>query len=59
MNLDEFETEYRNVIDASLNQLQTAVLLIAQLENNINSIGQNLQSLSQTLEEYVAEQKSK
>ena len=58
MNLDEFENQYRSLLDTSLNQLQTAVLLMAQLEANITNIGQNLQNLSQTLEEFVAEQRS-
>lgn len=29
MNLLEFENQYRNVIDETLNELQTAVLLLA------------------------------
>ena len=33
MNLDEFETQYRRALDANLNRLQTAVLLIAQFLN--------------------------
>ncbi len=56
MNIQEFEIQYRNNIDATLNQLQTAVLLLAQLENRITAIGQDLQNLSQTVEEFIIEQ---
>lgn len=58
MNLEEFETQYRRAIEQNLNQLQTAVLLIRQLEIQITAVGQNLQTLSQTLEEFVNEQRS-
>lgn len=56
MNIQEFEIQYRNKIDETLNQLQTAVLLLAQLENRITVIGQDLQSLSLTVEEFIIEQ---
>lgn len=56
MNIQEFEIQYRSNIDETLNQLQTAVLLLAQLENRITVIGQNLQNLSQTVEEFITEQ---
>ena len=56
MNIQEFEIRYRNNIDETLNQLQTAVLLLAQLENRITLIGQDLQNLSQTVEEFIIEQ---
>lgn len=59
MNLEEFETHYRNTIDQSLNQLQTAVLLLAQLEARITNVGLDLQRLSQTLEEFINDQKTK
>lgn len=56
MNIEEFELNYRNGIDETLNQLQTAVLLLAQLEDRITVIGQDLQNLSQTVEEFVTQQ---
>ncbi|AFZ29523.1 hypothetical protein Glo7428_0945 [Gloeocapsa sp. PCC 7428] len=59
MNLEEFETQYRNTLDRSLNQLQTTVLLLAQLEANIASVSKDLQTLSQTVEEFISEQKTK
>ncbi len=58
MNIEEFETNYRNGIDETLNQLQTAVLLLSQLEARITIIGQGLQNLSQTVEEFVVEQRN-
>lgn len=58
MNLEEFEAHYRGSIDATLNQLQTAVLLVAQLEARVISIGQDLQRLSLTVEEFISQQKS-
>lgn len=58
MNIEEFENNYRTTIDESLNELQTVVLLTAHLQNRITSIGQSLQNLSQTVEEFIAEQKT-
>lgn len=58
MNIEEFENNYREIIDESLNELQTVVLLTAHLQNRITSIGQSLQNLSQTVEEFIAEQKT-
>jgi hypothetical protein len=57
MNIEEFELNYRNGIDDTLNQLQTAVLLLAQLEDRITVIGQDLQNLSLTVEEFVTQQR--
>lgn len=57
MNIEEFELNYRNGIDDTLNQLQTAVLLLAQLEDRITVIGQDLQNLSQTVEDFVTQQR--
>ena len=58
MNLDEFETQYRRALDANLNRLQTAVLLIAQLESVVSDVGQDLQNLTLTFEEYVNQQRA-
>lgn len=58
MNLDEFENQYRSTLDDSLNQLQAAVLLLAQLEARITNVGQGLRNLSEILEEYVTQQRS-
>ena len=59
MNLDEFENQYRRALDANLNRLQTAVLLIAKLETIVSEVGQDLQNLTLTFEEYVNEQRAK
>ena len=58
MNLEEFENNYRNALEQSLNELQTAALLAAELENRIAVIGENLQNISQTVEEFIVEQKA-
>lgn len=58
MNLQEFETQYRNTIEQSLNQLQTAVLLMAQLEDKITTVGRDLQNLSQVVEEFINEHRA-
>ncbi|HCF27751.1 MAG TPA: hypothetical protein DEV81_11270 [Cyanobacteria bacterium UBA11049] len=58
MNIEEFETNYRNGIDETLNQLQTAALLLSQLEARITVIAQDLQNLSQTVEEFVIQQRN-
>lgn len=59
MNLDEFEKHYRRALDANLNRLQTAVLLIAQLEATVSEVGRDLQNLTTTFEEYVNDQRAK
>lgn len=55
--LSKFEAQYRQAIDQSLNQLQTVVLLVAQLESRITNIGKDLQNLSEIVEEFVAQQR--
>lgn len=59
MNLDEFERQYRRALDANLNRLQTAVLLIAQLEATVTEVGRELQDLTTTFEEYVNDRRAK
>ena len=59
MNLDEFENQYRRALDANLNRLQTAVLLINKLETIVTEVGQDLQNLTLTFEEYMDEQRAK
>ena len=58
MNLEEFETRYRYEMNESLNQLQIVVLLLAQLEARIATLGDNLQNFSQTLEEFIIEERA-
>ena len=59
MNLDEFENQYRRALDANLNRLQTAVLIIAKLETIVTEVGQDLQNLTLTFEEYMDDQRAK
>ncbi|MBV9387413.1 MAG: hypothetical protein JOZ78_13410 [Chroococcidiopsidaceae cyanobacterium CP_BM_ER_R8_30] len=61
MDLNEFEIQYRDTIEQSINQLQAAVLLLTQLsrvEANVLAVGQNLQTLSQTVEEFITQQRT-
>ena len=58
MNLQEFESQYKSRIEQSLNQLQTAVLLLARLESRITTVGQELQDLSQLVEDFISEQRA-
>jgi hypothetical protein len=58
VNIQEFETHYRVTMDRTLNELQTAVLLLEQVQSKISQIGSSVQSLSQFVEEFIIEQKS-
>ncbi len=57
MDLEEFETQYRNNIEITLNHLQTVLLLLAQLEIRVTDVGQDLRNLSETVEEFVIQQR--
>ncbi|MDZ8024690.1 MAG: hypothetical protein RMY36_022665 [Nostoc sp. SerVER01] len=57
MNLQEFEAQYRETIAETLNELQAAVLLLAEVQNKISKVGNSVQNLSQRVEEFIAEQK--
>jgi phage-related protein len=57
MNLQDFETQYREAMTETLNDLQTAVLLLAQVQNKISKIGNSVQHLSQRVEEFIVEEK--
>ncbi|MEB3179894.1 MAG: hypothetical protein VKL59_12785 [Nostocaceae cyanobacterium] len=58
MNLQEFETQYRDAMDETLNQLQTATLLLAQVEAQIAEIGSAVQNLSLRVEEFITQQRT-
>ncbi|WP_242030348.1 hypothetical protein [Coleofasciculus sp. FACHB-501] len=58
MKLEEFENQYRNAMDDTLNQLQTVILLLAQVESQVRKISSSVQSLSLTVEKYINENKS-
>lgn len=57
MNLQDFESQYRQAMDETLNELQTAMLLLAQAQRRITEIGNNVQNLSQSVEEFIVNQK--
>ncbi|GAB1538761.1 hypothetical protein NUACC21_14250 [Scytonema sp. NUACC21] len=59
MNIEEFESQYRITMDRALNELQTVILLLAQAQNQVSQIGNTVQILSQNVEEFILEQKSK
>lgn len=58
MEIEEFEVQTRDAIDKILNQLQTATLLIAELECQISEAGASVQTLSQLVESFVTEHKA-
>ncbi|MEH1846717.1 MAG: hypothetical protein V7L25_17390 [Nostoc sp.] len=58
MNLQDFEAQYREAMAETLNELQTAVLLLAQVQQKISIIGSSVQNLSECVEEFIANQKA-
>ncbi|MDZ7967963.1 MAG: hypothetical protein RMY64_20585 [Nostoc sp. DedQUE08] len=58
MNLQDFEVQYREAMAETLNELQTAVLLLAQVQQKISTIGSSVQTLSECVEEFIAGQKA-
>jgi hypothetical protein len=59
MNSQDFESQYREAMNQTLNELQSAILLLAQAQRKISIIGSSVQNLSQSVEEYLINQKSK
>lgn len=58
MNSQDFESQYRETMNETLNELQSAILLLAQAQRKISIIGSSVQNLSQSVEEYLINQKS-
>ncbi|MEH2152146.1 hypothetical protein [Nostoc sp.] len=58
MNLQDFEIQYREAMVETLNELQTAVLLLAEVQEKIQIIGSSVQNLSERVEEFIANQKT-
>jgi uncharacterized protein YoxC len=58
MNLQDFESQYRNNMTDTLNELQTAMLMLAQVQQKIYDIGNSVQHLSQNVEEFIDNQKT-
>lgn len=57
MSSQDFESEYREAMNDTLNELQSAILLLAQAQQKISIIGSSVQNLSQSVEEYLINQK--
>jgi hypothetical protein len=57
MDLNEFESQTRSTLEQTLNQLQTATLMIAQLEIQLSEAGRSIQLLSRQIEEFIAQQR--
>jgi membrane protein required for beta-lactamase induction len=58
MNLDELEAQYRYAIDDVLNQMQTVVLLLAQVETRTIQIGNSIQGIRDMMESFIAAQRA-
>lgn len=58
MNVQDFEAQYREAMAETLNELQTAVLLLEQVQNKILTIGNSIQNISEQVEEFINDQKS-
>ncbi|MFB2767880.1 hypothetical protein ACE1AT_00945 [Pelatocladus sp. BLCC-F211] len=58
MNLQEFEEKYHDAIAETLNELQTAMLMLAQVQLKISQIGNYVQNMSHQFEEFINEQKT-
>ena len=58
MTLEEFESQTREELEQTLNQLQSATLLIAELTAQITQTGRTVQSLSQNIETFVTQQRN-
>ncbi len=59
MDLEKFEAQYRQEMDEALNKLQTVMLLLAELEAKTGEVGHSIQSLSQTVEAFLNQQKQR
>jgi len=57
MNMEDFEAQYRYAIDEILNQLQAINLLLAQADIQISQVKSTVQSLNQTVETFISEQR--
>jgi hypothetical protein len=57
MNLDEFEAQFRDGVDITLNQLQTVTLLLSQLQIQHSAAGESLQNLTLLVETFITQQR--
>ncbi|MBD2343864.1 hypothetical protein [Anabaena subtropica] len=59
MNINDFETSYRDAMAEALNELQSAVLLLEQLQRKIYTIGNSVQNINENMEEFINKEKMK
>ncbi|BAT51678.1 unknown protein [Nostoc sp. NIES-3756] len=57
MNIKDFETYYRDAMAEALNELQSAVLLLEQVQRKIYIIGNCVQNISENVENVIAQEK--
>ena len=57
MDLEQLDTQARELIEQALNQLQAATLLAAQLETQIFETGNSVQNLSRTIETFLTDER--
>lgn len=56
MNVEELRSQTRTVLEQTLNQLQAATLLVAELESQVSEAGKTVQHLSQIIDQFIHEQ---
>ncbi|MEM9164761.1 MAG: hypothetical protein AAGC54_17050 [Cyanobacteria bacterium P01_F01_bin.4] len=57
MTIDEFELRYRESMREVLDQLQYMAMLSSQMRDTVTGVGDALQLVNQTTEEFLAEQR--
>jgi hypothetical protein len=57
MNIKEFETYYRDAMAEALNELQSAMLLLEQVQRKIYIIGNSVQNINENFENLVNQEK--
>jgi uncharacterized iron-regulated protein len=57
MSIDEFEIHYRESMREVLDQLQSVVMLSAQLQEKVADIGLSLEQLNQATEQFLDQQR--
>jgi hypothetical protein len=58
MDIQDFESQYHDAMADTLNELQAAMLMLAQVQIKISNIGNTVQNLSQAFEEFMTQQKT-
>jgi uncharacterized protein YoxC len=59
MSTDEFELHYRETMRDVLDQLQYIVMMSSQLQDAITKIGTSVQTLNQTTEQFLNQQRGR